>query len=73
MEWTDVSEKARKVMRELGNFSPTARESDAQVKGWGIDEEGTGKVYWDSADLRNIAAACAEVADWLDKRKAAAT
>lgn len=68
MKWEDLSQKTRDVMRELGNFGPTVNPARRELKGWTWDEEGLGKTYWTSADLRDIAAACAEAADWLDKR-----
>lgn len=71
MKWEDVSEAAREVMEEMGSFSPTVNASHKMVKGYMHDEEGVGKCYFDSADLRRIAAGCTEVADWLDKRAAA--
>lgn len=71
MNWDDLSESARKVMRELGNFSPTFHQSEKLVKGYTLDDEGDpGKRYYSSAYLRQIAEACVEVADWLDSRAA---
>jgi len=66
-QWQDLSQEARDVMRELGNFGPTVRN---EVKGYMWDDESCGnvKTYFDSADLRRIAAACAEVASWLESR-----
>ena len=55
-------------MKLLGNFSPTVRKDDRLVKGYMLDEDGSGKVYLSSGDLREIAKSCVEVADWLDKR-----
>lgn len=72
MNWTDVSQKARDVMKEFGNFSPTVHAANKEVKGYTHDDEGGGKCYWSSDDLRGIAAACIEVANWLDKRAEAA-
>lgn len=72
--WEALSGNALEQMRELGDFSPTTRASDKMVKDCTLDADGDpGKTYWDSEDLRKIAAACAEVADWLDKRAEAAT
>lgn len=70
MNWEDVSEEARRIMDELGNFSPTALVFDCEVKGWIYDEETASrcKTYWTATNLRHIAAACNEVADWLDNR-----
>ncbi|MDI1253843.1 hypothetical protein [Thermomonas sp.] len=69
MDWNDISADAREVMQELGNFGPTFHPGDRQVKGFMIDSDGdAGKTYWDSNELRRVAAACNEVAAWLDKR-----
>lgn len=71
MEWiNDVSKKARDVMDDLGNFGPTVNALNREVKGYKMDSNtgDCGKQYYSSDDLRNIAAGCTEVADWLDKR-----
>lgn len=71
MEWiNDVSQKARDVMDALGNFGPTVNALNREVKGYTMDSNtgDCGKAYYSSDDLRNIAAGCIEVADWLDKR-----
>ncbi len=65
MEWTDVSEDARDWLKMLGNFGPTVHAKNRELKGYLSDE---GRTYFDAGDLRNIAAACIEAADWLDKR-----
>lgn len=71
MEWEDVSTQARSVMKELGNFGPTVNILDRYVKGYTIGAGGeSARTYYDSNDLRVIAASCVEVADWLDKRAA---
>lgn len=69
-DWeTDLSPKARRVMRELGGFGPVTDASRRTVKGYTYDEDGIGcKTYYTSDDLREIAEACLEVADWLDDR-----
>ncbi len=63
MEWREVSGEARYTMKELGNFSPTTNANQREVKGY-ID----GKCYYDSTELRTMAAHFIEVANWLDKR-----
>lgn len=68
MNWEDVSERTRDVMKELGNFGPTVDAIDRAVKGWTYEDGECGKTYWTSDDLRQIAAACIEAADWLDRR-----
>ena len=70
MKWEDLGEKARDVMKELGNFWPTVNAASREVKGATYDDEcgGAVKTYYTSTDLREIAAACVEVADWLDTR-----
>lgn len=69
MDWkTDISSLAQTWMKFLGDFSPTVKEQSRELKGYMHDDEGGGKVYLDAGELREIAAACTEVADWLDKR-----
>ena len=69
MEWDDISDKGKAWMRDLGNFGPTVNVKERTVKGYMLDKYGEGgKTYFDSADLRGLAAACNEVADWLDAR-----
>lgn len=72
MEWTDLSEKARDWMKDIGDFGPTVHAANREVKGSVADESGElCKAYYTSDELRSLAAACTEVADWLDKRAAA--
>lgn len=69
MEWTDVSEDARDWLEMLGSFGPTANAGNRELKGRVHSDHGEdGRVLLDSGDLRNIAAAMTEAADWLDKR-----
>ena len=69
MEWADVSEEARDWLEMLGNFGPTNAVKLRELKGCVHSDHGEdGRVYVASRDLRNIAAACIEAADWLDKR-----
>jgi len=71
MNWNDVSADARDAMAFLGDFGPTISIADRQIKGWkDTAEDGSHKVYLDSAELRKMAAHFIEVADWLDKRAA---
>jgi hypothetical protein len=70
MKWEDLSELARDVMEDMGNFGPTIKPGSREVKGATYDDVygGVIKTYYSSSDLREIASACNEVADWLDKR-----
>ena len=74
MKWEDLSQKTRNVMKELGDFGPTVNAASRELKGATYDADcgGSVKTYWTSDDLRQIAAACLEAADWLDKRADAA-
>lgn len=73
MDWDlDVSDKTRKLMRELGCFSPTTRASEGFVKGCLVGKYGESEeFYLDSKDLRDFAGAMLETAKFLDDRKAA--
>ena len=67
--WESLSQNAKDIMQLLGNFSPTARAYAMELKGYTFDTEGEGgKAYLDNNDLRNIAAGCLEVAQWLEER-----
>ena len=69
MDWDkDISNSAKGTMKFLGDFGPTVHAQNREVKGYMHDDEGGGKVYLDAGELREIAASCNEVADWLDKR-----
>lgn len=69
MNWNhDISSLSRTWMQFLGNFAPTTSEQRRELKGYMHDDEGGGKVYLDAGELRELAAACTEVASWLDKR-----
>ena len=65
----EVSEGSRAWMRTLGNFGPTVNPIYREVTGYMLgDSAEAEKTYYDSGELRELAAACIEVADWLDKR-----
>lgn len=69
MYWSDVSDLSRAWMTLMGDFSPTAQPEKKMLKGRINDpflEDD--RTYYDSGELRELAAACTEVADWLDKR-----
>jgi len=68
-EWNDLSKNTLEQMVFLGSFSPTFRPDEGLIKGYMADEDGTGKCYLDAADLKRLAEACLEVAEWLEKRK----
>lgn len=69
MVWNDdLSNLAKTWMQYLGGFSPTTNASEKTLKGYMHDDDGGGKVYLDSGELRELAKACNEAADWLDKR-----
>lgn len=69
MDWEkDVSEKARETMKFIGGFGPTVNAQNREVKGYMMVDDGGYSVYIDSSRLREIAAGCNEVADWLDRR-----
>ena len=69
MDWeTGISSLAHTWMKFLGDFSPTVREENRELKGYMHDDEGGRKVYLDAGELRELASACNQAADWLDKR-----
>lgn len=57
-------------MKFLGNFGPTVNVDSREIKGYMLDpDDGEGgKVYLDSGELRELANACNEMANWLDAR-----
>jgi hypothetical protein len=72
MEWSDVSYDARVWLDALGSFGPTVHADRRELKGLVHCEEGEdGRTYLDADELRKIAAAFTEAADWLDNRAAA--
>lgn len=69
MDWDkDLSNNAKIWMHMLGEFSPTCDPDKKTVKGYMYDNQGGGKVYFDSGELKELSAACIEVADWLVRR-----
>jgi hypothetical protein len=74
MRWDDLSNNTKSWMQLLGNFTPTVNVKDRMVKGYTIDPDdgSAGKTYHTSDELRELAEACNEVADWLDNRAAEA-
>ena len=66
---SDISATAKAWMRFIGEFGPTVRADRRELKGRIVDIDGDHvKAYVDSGELRELAASCIEVADWLDKR-----
>lgn len=69
---SDISAGAKSWMKLLGNFGPTVRAEQRELKGTTVDDDGDHvKTYYDSGELRELAKACIEVADWLDRRAGA--
>ena len=69
MEWSEVSYDARMWLDQLGSFGPTVHAGRRELKGCLPCADGDdGRTYLDSDELRKIAAAFTEAADWLDKR-----
>jgi len=62
-EW---SEETQQWMESLGRFGPTT--DGEYIKGYAYDYEegGVFTIYWNARDLRQIAAACLEVAESLE-------
>lgn len=67
-----LSDNAIENLEFLGSFSPTVNPSHKMIKGYLYDgDEGeVGRVYLEPSDLRALASACNEVAEWLEERAA---
>ena len=64
----ELTEREQNTLEFLGNFGPTVTVQDCTVKGYMADDDGIGKVYLNSRDLRAMAEDLASVAEWLDQR-----
>lgn len=69
MDWNELPQETRDWMEFIGDFRPTSRMDSRQLFGffgddWGCDND----QVIDANQLRELAAACIEVADWLDRR-----
>lgn len=72
LQWTDVSQVSRDWLKTIGDFGPTVHAKNRELKGYLHAEAGEdGRTYLDANELRELAAACNEAADWLDKRAVA--
>ena len=67
-----LSERAEQTLKFLGDFGPTLRVSDCDMKGYMYDSEtdGCGKVYLSATEFRAMAEDFIEVAEWLEERAA---
>ena len=70
MNWEkDVSSETRTWLETLGGFSPTVHVADKELKGYlHCDDGDDGSAYITAKELREIATACEEAANWLDER-----
>lgn len=59
-----LSNKAKAIIAELGNFAPVEDSSKPLIKG--LTQNGI--VCYDSGDLRGFANSFLEIANWLDER-----
>jgi hypothetical protein len=72
-DWLDLSDDGHAAAEAIGNAGPTLRIEDRTLKGYCLDDDGSaGKAYHSSDDLRRYAKGLAEIADWLEARKAEA-
>lgn len=63
-EW---SENAKNWMESLGRFTPTTTKDYVVGYAYDYEEGGTYSISWDARSLREIAAACLEVAEGLEE------
>ena len=69
IEWKNLPPSTLAIMKDLGNFGPTVNVKAREVKGYMHHDDGDDmRTYFCSAELRQIAMACNEVAAWLDAR-----
>ncbi len=64
----EFTPREKETLEFLGRFHPTVKETDCTIKGYMHDEEGGGKVYLCSPDLRALAEDLISIAQWLDER-----
>ena len=64
------SKDTQEWMEFIGEFGPTIKPENQELKGRVFDPEegGTVKTYLGVDELRSIAMACHEAADWLEER-----
>ena len=65
-----LSDNAIEQLEFLGSFAPTVNPSHKMLKGYmyDVDDGQYGRVYLEPSDLRALASACNEVAEWLEER-----
>lgn len=64
----EFTEREKETLEFLGRFGPTVDPVACELKGYMADDEGVGKVYLRSPDLRAIAEDLVSIAQWLDER-----
>ena len=64
----EFTEREQETLEFLGRFGPTSNPLLCELKGWMADDDGGGKVYLRSPDLRAIAEDLNSIAQWLDER-----
>lgn len=68
-EWTDLPKDVLDDMEWLGNFGPTVKPENRELKGRMVDSDGdVGKAYLEADTARRLAKSLNAVADWLDAR-----
>jgi hypothetical protein len=65
---SEFSDNAKEWLEFWGDCNPTVRVEDKTLKGYTTDYDGTSSFYVSAYELREMAAACFEVADWLEAR-----
>lgn len=69
MKFEDLSQETRDWLDDLGQFRPTADAKRKTMRGvFNNPDGGNEQWYISSSNLREIAKACVETADWLDRR-----
>ena len=68
MEWNELPKRVLENMEWLGNFGPTTNVEDKLIKGYMYDDDGGGKCYLSSKELRELSEDLLIIAIFLEQR-----